>query len=177
MFASTSRRALLLGLAAGLAAGCASGSRDGLSELAQPVSSSDVTAHGPEYLDLLEAVFRHQFDHNASGSGRNVDYFFLALDADEDPPPELLERFAGETPEALPVSLAERTFEEGVKHRERGGRGLIFRISSIDWVDEEEAVVEGGYYEAPLSSSGNTYQVERRDGRWVVISDRLNWIS
>src|SRR5688500_12812696 len=41
----------------------------------QPVSSTQPAAKRPEYLNVLEAVFRYQFDHNASGSQRDVDYF------------------------------------------------------------------------------------------------------
>jgi hypothetical protein len=91
----------------------------------QPVSSTQPAARGPEYLNLLEAVFRYQFDHNASGSQRNVDYFFLSLDR-SDPPPELLERFKDQTPRVFPRSLAKASAGEGVKHKDLGGRGLIF---------------------------------------------------
>jgi hypothetical protein len=53
----------------------------------QPVSSTQPAAKGPEYLNVLGAVFRYQFDHNASSGQRHVDYFFLTLDQ-SDPPPE-----------------------------------------------------------------------------------------
>ncbi len=142
----------------------------------QPVSATQPAARAADRLDVLEAVFRHQFDKNASGGQRNVDYFFLSLDERRDPPAELLARFKDHTPKVLPVSFA--TSAAGrVRHKDLGGRGLIFRVESIVWLDENTAEVKGGYYEANLSASGNTYRVTRTDGRWKVTKDRMNWIS
>jgi hypothetical protein len=142
----------------------------------QPFSSTQPAAKGPQYLNVLEAVFRYQFDHNASGAQRNVDYFFLALDQ-SDPPPELLQRFKDQSPRVLPASMAKVSADEGVKHKELGGHGLIFDVTRIAWLDANTADVDGGYYEAGLSSSGNTYRVERREGKWIVTKNEMHWIS
>ena len=131
---------------------------------------------GAKSLDVAEAVFRYQFDHNASGAQRQVDYFFISLE-ERDPPQALLTRFANEKPLVLPASLATSFAGTGVRHKELGGRGLIFRISSIKWLDANTAEVDGGYYEAGLSASGNIYRVERRVGKWFVARDEMRWIS
>ncbi len=47
-------------------------------------------------------------------------------------------------------------------------RGLLFYISEIRWLSESEVEVEGGYYEAGLSASGNTYHLSRNRGSWIV---------
>ena len=133
-------------------------------------------AYDPGYLNVAEAVLRHLFDNNASGLRRGADYFFIALEKG-DPPQEFLARFASERPLVLAVSQATSSALEGVKHKELGGRGLIFRISSIKWLDPNTAEVEGGYYEAGLSSSGNVYRVERRGGPWFVTKSEMRWIS
>ena len=132
--------------------------------------------NNPDYLDVAEAVFRYQFDHNASGRQRNADYFFLTL-AEGDPPQELLERFATEKPPVLPKSLSIYSHREGHKHWELEGRGLGFRISSIKWLDANTAEVKGGYLEGGTSASGNVYRVERRDGKWSVTNDDTIWIA
>ncbi|MCE9604346.1 MAG: hypothetical protein K8U03_05510 [Planctomycetia bacterium] len=124
-------------------------------------------AYPPDYLDVAEAVFRHQFDHNASGTQRRVKYFFLSLEAN-DPPNAFLARFANEWwPYVRPASMEAQL---------RGPR-LIFSISSVKWLDADTAEVEGGYYHDTLSSSGNLYRVERRAGKWSVTKDELKWIS
>jgi hypothetical protein len=133
-------------------------------------------AHPPEYWDVIEAVFRHQFDHNASAGKRNVDYFFISVE-NSDPPEALLTRFAAEKPPVLPASLAASSPSEGVRHKELGGRGLKFRISSVKWLDADTAEVQGGYYEGGLSSSGNVYRVERHGGKWSVTKDEMRYIS
>ena len=64
-----------------------------------------------------------------------------------------------------------------VTHRTFGGSGTIFRIYGVSWVDEITVDVEGGYFEAGLSSSGNTYRVERIVSDWVVTGETREWIS
>lgn len=144
----------------------------------QPVSTTQPSARAAaDQLDVLEAVFRHQFAHNSSAGQQKVEYYFLSLDQSVDPPAELLARFKAESPKVLPVSLAKSSPAEGVKHQDLGGRGLVFRLLSVAWLDEDTAEVRGGYYEGVLSASGNTYTVKREKGVWRVTDDVQDWIS
>lgn len=144
--------------------------------IGQPVSTTRPIVRAADRLDVMEAVFRHQFNNNGSGGQRNVDYFFLSLDGRADPPAELLARFGGAKPTVLPVSLAKESAGD-VGHRELGGKGIIFCVVSVAWLDENTAEAEGGYYENGLSASGNTYRVTRANGVWKVTSDQMHWIS
>lgn len=60
----------------------------------------------------------------------------------------------------------------------RGSRtGIVFVAGRIRWLSPTKIEVEGGYYENGMSSSGNVYTLVRRHSRWVVIHDKLLWIS
>jgi hypothetical protein len=120
-------------------------------------------AAGRENVNIAEAVYRYQFRHNASYVQQDADAFFLKLLGD-DPPQALMERFEGHEP---PVKRGS-DFETG--------KGLLFEIETIE-VKGRAAEVQGGYYEGFLSSSGNTYYVERSDGGWHVAKRREDWIS
>jgi hypothetical protein len=128
-----------------------------------------------DYLNVAEAVFRHQFRHNAASRQRR-DFYFLSLEK-RDPPAELLAKFAKNKPRVVPQSLAGRTPKSGVTHKELGGRGLEFYVSSVKWLDANTAEVYGGYYSGNMSASGNVYRVKRRHGRWVVTDNVMKWIS
>jgi hypothetical protein len=41
----------------------------------------------------------------------------------------------------------------------------------------DAAEVSGGYYEAELSASGNTYYMRKKDGKWVCEKNVMRWIS
>jgi hypothetical protein len=179
---TTPTRLMLALLAACAAPACdsRSGNGGGASQppvIPRPESTTQPSARPADQLDVIEAVFRHQFGKNASAGQWNVDYFFLSLAGGADPPAALLARFKDEKPKVLPVSLVGPDQGTGVKHKELGGRGLIFFVHDIRWLGPDEAEVGGGYYEANLSSSGNTYRVERRGGKWAVTDDTLNVIS
>jgi hypothetical protein len=123
--------------------------------------------------DIREAVFRHQFAHNASAIKQKAKAYYLALGSlinKRDPSSEFMQRFKGHKPSVERASLAE----------ERYGRirdGLIFYIVEIRWINENEVEVSGGYHEGNMSSSGNKYQVVRKNGKWVVKKDTMKWIS
>jgi len=138
-------------------------------------------------LDIREAVFRHLFQNNASGSGTNVDYFFLAFGSQHskkkdprDPPPEFLTRFDGHDPLVEPLS--EASFDStGASpfHRRDGGDGLIFYTGEVQWLNASTVEISGTYYEANLSAGGTTYRVSLQEGVWVVkkAPGAAEWIS
>lgn len=125
--------------------------------------------------DTREAVFRYEFAHNASGQQQNAKVYFLSLDKDKDPSDAFMSRFKDHKPPVKKRSQATREAE--VIDKDTGERGLIFRATAIKQLDENKVTVDGGYYEAGLSSSGNTYTVERIKHKWVVTKDLMNWIS
>lgn len=132
--------------------------------------------------DIREAVFRHQFVHNASGLQQSAAVYFLALrnpatKQSEDPSDAFMERFAAHIPRVAKISDVQSSRGAGVRDKHTGEHGLIFSIRAVRWLSAESVEVNGGYYEAGESASGNTYRLTKKSGHWVVQSDKMNWIS
>lgn len=133
--------------------------------------------------DIAEATFRYQFTHNESGQQSNTHVYCIgferkpALGGWEDPPPSLVSRFGDLSPPVKAASECSASSEHGVKDRETGESGLIFGISVIQCTSDTQCMVDGGYYEAGLSASGDTYYLEKTGGKWVVVKDEMHWIS
>jgi len=126
--------------------------------------------------NIAEAVFRYQFAHNESGQQSSADVYCVGygtnIGSENDPPAEILMRLSGMTPSVEPASHC--PCDKGrADHRS----WITFRIETVKCKSETSCEVEGGYYESPLSSSGNTYYLEKRDGKWVVTRDVMHWIS
>ncbi len=124
--------------------------------------------------DIAEAVFRYQFLHNASGRQHKAAVYFLSL-RDRNPRKEFMARFAGNTPRVSTVS--ECTEDDDIRDLDTDEPGILFRITDFKWITPTRVEVSGGYNEGRLSSSGDTYYVEKRDGDWVVVRDEMHWIS
>jgi len=126
------------------------------------------------------AVFRYQFDHNASGQKTNAGVYCLSLSLAGqepiDPSDELVASFTAHEPPVKKRSQCE-TSMRGVFDRQTSRQGLIFYIDHIERTNETEAVVGGGYYEGGLSGSGNAYLVVRRGYEWIVTGDQMLFIS
>lgn len=129
--------------------------------------------------DVREAVFRHLFNHNASGQQSAAKVYCLQMEGQIDPSPELLLRFEGNQPPVKKASLctARRGQERGPVLDETGAKGLIFRIDTIEHPSPDTATVVGGYFESGLSASGNRYELVKEGDRWVVKQDTMEWIS
>jgi hypothetical protein len=133
-----------------------------------------------EQLDILEAVFHHQFQTFISESnGLPYDYFFVSIAMSQDPPQGLLARFAGNSPPVEPQS-ASKIAELGsgeVSHKIHGGRGVIFHVTKIRRLDNATAQVEGGFYMSNRGGLECSYRLEHREGRWVVADRRVLYTS
>ncbi|MBI4468077.1 MAG: hypothetical protein HY650_02015 [Acidobacteria bacterium] len=144
--------------------------------LAVPPSQQEDVDRTKAEESIREAVYRYQFSHNTSTQQQAARVFFLTLGGKGDDPSEaLMARFAGHKPPVKGLSQATFTDDVGVRDNDSGGRGILFRIKSIQWLTETEAEVRGGFYEGPQSASDNTYSVKREDGKWVVTKDVLQW--
>jgi phytoene dehydrogenase-like protein len=123
---------------------------------------------------IRQAVFRYQFEFNASGLGKASNAYYLSVESNHDPSLALLEQFEGHLPQVKPVSASE--LEAGtaqVTERESGLPGLIFRIEEISWLSNRQVEVEGGYEEASESGSVNIYRLEKTGDHWEVIEVQM----
>ncbi|MGO8925829.1 MAG: hypothetical protein ACLQU3_02885 [Limisphaerales bacterium] len=128
--------------------------------------------------DIREAVFRWQFDHNVSGQQKKAKVYFLSVgEKYGDPSDEFIKRFADNKPPVRKRSECTADAGKGVLDKKTGEQGLIFNVTSIKWSSDTEVEVEGGYYEAGLSASGNIYTVKKEKGKWKVTKDKMGWIS
>jgi len=117
--------------------------------------------------DIAEAVFRYQFQHNASAIQQEADHYCLSLAGERSPDGDFLHRFDGNHP---PVRSADQC--------QRGsGHDLFFRVQRLDWRSDTEVWVSGGYWEGNLSSSKESYRVRFKNGKWVVDGARMEAIS
>jgi hypothetical protein len=117
--------------------------------------------------DIYEAVFRYQFDHNASAIQKGAEKYCLTLPGERTPGAEFLKRFEGHRPPVVAADQCER----------QSGKNLFFQIQRLDWRKDNEVWVRGGYWEGNLSSSVEMFRVVNENGRWVVKGARMEAIS
>jgi hypothetical protein len=127
--------------------------------------------------DILEATFRYQFEHNASGGVEKMAAaFYLSRGGGKDLPDEFMNRFAGHTPPVKKRSEAQIASDR-IEDKTTGRPGLGFHCREIKWISDTEVDVTGGYYAAGDSSSSNLYHLKKIDGKWQVTDDKLMMIS
>jgi hypothetical protein len=131
-------------------------------------------------LDAAEALYRHQIGNNASGGKLNVALLCLGagLHPDDltDPPAALLARFERHRPAVKGISAC-RWNDIQWADRATGARAIVHYVTDLFCASPTRCNARGGYLEGNLSASGNRYELERRNGRWQVTGDMMEWIS
>ena len=94
-----------------------------------------------------------------------------------DPPSSFIRRFAGQGRTVEPASSAAPTDDLTVTHKSHSGRGVIYKIKNIQWLDRDTAEVTGGRYAGQTNASDSKYRVERQGGSWNVVQDKRLWVS
>jgi hypothetical protein len=163
-YPSGSRYAVLatLGLAA-LVSGCAPGAEN-----------------ADEDLQVRQAVLRYQFEHTAAAHKYSI--FCIAvtkgrIEPGPDAPSKLMHGLSDAAHKVVKSSDCNENQGHGVIERASGKPALILHVGRVTWITKEEAVVEGGYYEDALSASGNTYRLQKTDGKWRVVKDQWMWMA
>jgi hypothetical protein len=128
------------------------------------------------------AVFRTQLAEGGPGA-----LCFLQVKGSGEPSSDLLDSLkevqrdedqCAVWPEFKPISAVRSDADmTDVIDNETARPGIIIRVDTIKWLGPRQCEVEGGYYAGPLAASGNTFQVELREGRWEVVGARMDWIS
>ena len=126
------------------------------------------TSSSPINPDITETVFRYQFLHNGSAQQTNASVYFIRLPGG-DPSAEFMDRFKGSDPRVKKASQA-RTDTETITDKETGQKGLVFYIMTCTMRGTNKATVAGGYLEGGESSAHNTYFLEKKAGKWTVLS-------
>jgi hypothetical protein len=139
----------------------------------------DNASQAAEAPDIYAAVFRYQIGHNLSSQRDSLELACLATvvnGVSGDPAPAVLARFGRGA--ILVRRLSECTVASfGVFDNASGKRGIELKLGKITWLSSNEVKIEGGYYEASESGSGNTYRLRKTGRQWEVVDDQLNWVS
>jgi len=141
-----------------------------------PVPTSPRRDRLADEQDIKEAVFRYQFDHNGSGQQKNAKVYFLSINQTSDPGDDFMNRFKDNKPPVRKVSQA-TVSADGVVDKRTRERGLLFRITGVQWLHENEVEVTGGYFESGQSASRSVYNVKRVNDKWVVQKEKLKRVS
>jgi len=127
--------------------------------------------------DKDEAEAKSESD-KAVAQHLNFKVFFVAVDG-KDPDDQFLKRFAN-----IPRIIKKQSESEinkktrlAVVDKKTHQFGIIFYADKVHWENDSSVEIDGGYHCDGLCGAGITYVVSRENGKWVVKSERMNWIS
>ena len=138
-----------------------------------------------DVLAAREALFRYQLTNTESALADGVDTFCVeiidaadaAASSRSDPPQELIQRLNDGRHKVRKGSDCDYNGGNGVVVKGSNSPGLVLRVEGVSWKSDTSIAMTGGYYRASEGASGHVYHMEKRDGKWLVIEDRLIWLA
>ena len=130
--------------------------------------------------DIRTSMFQYLLKSNGSALQEKASAYFLSvggMDHEKDPSKSLIQRFAGLTPPALPISQSVSDNHYRPRRAVTGKRGVILYAGRITWIHPHKALIVAGYYEDSMSASGGTYVMVFRNGKWFVANVLGFWVS
>ena len=107
----------------------------------------------------------------------NFIIFFVSVNGG-DPSDAFMKRF-----DDLPRTIRKASSEVPDKgphtpvDKSTGKTGIVFEAEKLQWRNKDLAEVQGGYYCGGLCAAGITFTIKRENGKWVIKSSHMNWIS
>jgi hypothetical protein len=157
--------------------------------------STPASQRSADEQDIREAVIRKQMEDWITSSDKNeaeakddddkaiakmlnFKIFFVSVDR-EDPSDELLARFKDIPRIVKKVSGSEigKVQRMPVVDKSSEERGIIFSAGKVHWRSKNSAEVKGGYHCNGLCGAGLRFRVKRENGKWIVVSSKMEWIS
>lgn len=121
-------------------------------------------------VELKEAALRHMFA--GAGGDSEVAAFVIQDERDGD---VLVGKFAGHSP---PVSnTVEVDTESGLALDRATGRRVTLWSAEVEDVKGDGAVVRVSLYSGSLAAAGFTLGLRRGANAWVVVSERMEYVS
>lgn len=157
--------------------------------------SGDAARRAADETDIHETVIRKQMEDWFQGGDKSVaeakdptdkaiaeelnfKIFFVSIGG-KDPSDEFLKRLQDIPRTIKKVSASEisKFHRFAVVDKATGQRGIIFSAGKVQWLDPDSVQVEGGYHCDGLCGAGLTFKLHRKNGKWVIQSSGMNWIS
>jgi len=141
-----------------------------------------LTGAAPEHSEIVEALFRHiaraapVTDADSHSVNLVHKVYFLEVDSG-DPTPSFLSRLRDLNVPVEPLSASVLT--NFYRYEKKTGQlGAAFSIQNVRLTGFNRAEADadtnpGG----PLRGSGLTYHLAKRAGKWVVVGEKVRWIS
>ena len=134
-----------------------------------------------DVLAAREAVVRYQLTSEfAPADGVDtfcVEFIDTTAETRSDPPQELIQRLNDGRHKVRKGSDCDYNSGYGVVVKGSNSPGLVLWVEGVTWKTDTSMAMTGRYFRGAENGSGHVYQLEKRGGKWLVIEERLTWVS
>lgn len=128
----------------------------------------------PDRFYIAEAALRYMLDQDSSSSTSRDYYSAYVIDGGEFTP-ELVKAFSGYKP-TVTADIQVST-EKGVAIDKATGKHVKLWSVKIREINGSHATAYVSYYVGSEEAGGFTIHLQRSNGKWIVESQKMDWVS
>ncbi len=127
-----------------------------------------------ERFQVAECALRYMLQKYSAGPGQTNENSAYVL-APGEFAPRLVAAFAGFKP-MVTTNIQISTDSGLARNKATGALVKIWNVEvrEVNW---DNAIAYVSWYEGNLAAGGHTVRLHRKDGRWSVISESMDWVS
>jgi len=129
----------------------------------------------PERYYVMEAALRYMLITPSSQGGKTNPFSAYVLPKDGEFTPELVAAFAGSKPQVT-AAIGVVSDEKGARDKATGQPVMLWS-AKITKMSGDAATAYVSWYSAPLGGGGHTLRLRHKAGKWIVESEKSEWIS
>lgn len=130
----------------------------------------------PDRYFVAEAALRYMFDQHSHYSDERDGRTCYVIKRGEFTEP-LLASFAGYKPTVTATTNLQVSKDTGLTTDKATGKAAKLWTVEVREMHGVSAIAYVTWYSSGLAAGGHTIYLRRKDGKWVVVSEKTDWIS
>lgn len=128
---------------------------------------------------IREILFLSLFEKWQNPTIKDLEIYFVSVDwkKKKNPSKNLLEKLQRKYKQVRQITDSTEDSEEKIIERNTRKKGIIFSVSKINWMNNNEVKVNAGSYLGNMASDGCLYTLKHETKGWIIVSEEQCFIS
>jgi len=130
----------------------------------------------PDRYFVAEAALHYMFDQHSRYIGERDGRLCYVIKRGEFTEP-LLASFAGYTPTVTATTNLQISKDTGLAIDKATGKAVKSWTVEVREIQGDSAIAYVSWYSSGLAAGGHTIYLKRKNNKWVVVSEKMDWVS
>jgi hypothetical protein len=130
----------------------------------------------PDRYFVAEAALHYMCDQHSSSASEQDGHICYVIKKTEYAE-QLLSSFSGYNPNFATTTNIETSADTGLSVDKTTGKAIKFWTVEVNEIHGDNAIAYVSWYSSRQGAGGHTIYLKRNNNKWVVVSEKMDWVS